>query len=587
LPNIKILPETLTNKIAAGEVVQRPSSVVKELIENSIDAGATEINVIIKNGGRSLIQVVDNGSGMDKDDLLLAFERYATSKIYTEKDLYNIKTLGFRGEALASIASVSMVEAISGIKGEEEAHRLEVVGGTFKKIEPCPNIGGTSISVKNLFFNVPARRKFLKSAEVEFRHIIDIFRKFTLSFPELMFTLVHNEREIYILHAENLLDRIGNLFSKDYVDNLIEVNDGNEVFSITGYIGNLNLLRNRRGEQFWFVNGRYIVNRTLNNAVLGAYSPLISGEEYPFYCLKLSIEPFQVDVNVHPSKMEIKFKDEYNIYNQIKNILAKYVNKLREKLPGFDYIPITDFYKKEKEMGKILTNGIKKESDRQGSFLEAIRKSTPDWKERARKFSEVIRREEEQPGEVGIPVFQFAKRYIITQTKSGIIIIDQHVAHERILYEEAYNSIKEKNWKSQQLLFPQVVELTYEDYSILLEILPYLEKIGFKLRDFGKNAVIVEAVPAGMRWGIESTIIKEIIDGYLENKKDEPSATKNVIASYSCKAAIKSGDKLTEEEMITLVNKLFMTNNPYFCPHGRPIIVNLTIDEIDKRFGRK
>ena len=590
MSKIRILPETLTNKIAAGEVVQRPASVVKELMENSIDAEARTITVIIKNGGKSLIQVVDDGNGMDRDDLLLAFERYATSKIKDENDLSRISTLGFRGEALASIASVSIVDAVSGVKGDMEAYELKIVGGEFKDIRPHSNIGGTSISIRNLFFNVPARRKFLKSAEIELKNIIDIFRKFALAYPEKSFVLIHNDREIYNLRPSDLADRIAELYSPEYRKNIVEVFREERELSISGFIGNLNLIRPRRGEQTFFVNRRYVSNRTLSNAVISAYRSVISGDEYPFYCLNLMIPPDKVDVNVHPAKMEVKFREDYRVFQFVKISIGKYVEEVKKSIPGFDKPRIWEYYETKKESG-----GFAEEKDRERKVtaeiarlkLEDADNRSQVWKERAKKFSEHLKEESSVPPGVGIPVFQFAERYIITQVKSGLVIIDQHVAHERILYEAALKAVTQGSWKPQQLLFPQVIELSAEDFSVLLEILPYLNKIGFRMREFGRNTIVVDAVPAGMRWGRESTIIKEIIDTYVEYRKHESSAVKSVAASYACKAAIKAGDKLTEEEMINLVDRLFTTSNPYFCPHGRPIIVNLSLDEIDKRFKRK
>ncbi|MBO8152256.1 MAG: DNA mismatch repair endonuclease MutL [Candidatus Neomarinimicrobiota bacterium] len=590
MSKIRILPETLTNKIAAGEVVQRPASVVKELMENSIDAEARTITVIIKNGGKSLIQVVDDGNGMDRDDLLLAFERYATSKIKDEDDLSRISTLGFRGEALASIASVSIVDAVSGVKGDMEAYELKIVGGEFKDIRPHSNIGGTSISIRNLFFNVPARRKFLKSAEIELKNIIDIFRKFALAYPEKSFVLIHNDREIYNLRPSDLADRIAELYSPEYRKNIVEVSVEERELSISGFIGNLNLIRPRRGEQTFFVNRRYVSNRTLSNAVISAYRSVISGDEYPFYCLNLMIPPDKVDVNVHPAKMEVKFREDYRVFQFVKISIGKYVEEVKKSIPGFDKPRIWEYYETKKESG-----GFAEEKDRErkvtaeiaGLKLEDADNRSQVWKERAKKFSEHLKEESSVPPGVGIPVFQFAERYIITQVKSGLVIIDQHVAHERILYEAALKAVTQGSWKPQQLLFPQVIELSAEDFSVLLEILPYLNKIGFRMREFGRNTIVVDAVPTGMRWGRESTIIKEIIDTYVEYRKHESSAVKSVAASYACKAAIKAGDKLSEEEMINLVDRLFTTSNPYFCPHGRPIIVNLSLDEIDKRFKRK
>lgn len=612
MSKIKILSDQLTNKIAAGEVVQRPASLVKELVENSLDAGASEITVVIKNDGRTLCQVVDNGEGMSKDDLLLAFERYATSKIATAEDLTAIRTLGFRGEALASIAAVSIVNAVSAEKGADSGYELRIEGGSFREIKPAAALPGTNISVKNLFYNVPARRKFLKSREVEFRHIVDIIRKFSMIHPQVLFVLIHNDREVLRLRPETLLDRIVNLYSGEYRENLIKINESRNDVKLSGYIGNLNLVRARRGDQYLFVNQRFVSDRLMNYAISSVYSSLISRSEYPFYCLHLELDPMMVDVNVHPTKMEVKFREQNRIYRFLEESVRAGLQEIMHVIPDLTRFAPEHYYsagpavkqadrpEREPVSGQdsekrqltqsedefSAVSGI--QTDRQTEIrLPSVRRSTDEqWSDRAKRFIEQGLPESQTDYRPDVPLYQLHHKYIITQVKSGLVIIDQHVAHERILYENAIRAMSEHPWRAQQLLFPEIIELSVTDFSLLLEVLPFLEKIGFSLREFGKNTVALEAVPAGMTWGHESTIIKDILDHYQEYGTKDASIQHKVAASYSCKAAIKSGDKLTQEEMRNLVDNLFATTNPYFCPHGRPIIVNLTLKELDKRFER-
>lgn len=604
MSKIKILSENLTNKIAAGEVVQRPASIVKELVENSIDAGADEIIVVIRNGGKTLCEVVDNGEGMNRDDLLLAFERYATSKIATVEDLTNIHTLGFRGEALASIAAVAIVTAISTLRGANEGYELRVEGGAFRDIRPTSPKPGTTISVRNLFYNIPARRKFLKSAEVEFRHIVDVMQEFALIHHDLRFIFIHNDREIYKLSPSSLAERIANLFAPEYSQNLLPVESVADDLKVTGYIGNLNLVRARRGEQFLYINRRFVNDRLMNHAIISGYGGLLARSEFPFYCLNLELPPEQIDVNVHPTKMEVKFREQDRVYQFLKQATANSLRSITNVIPDLGtFAPHHYYTTPPPPKGTQIQIPAPDQSPSKQSEFDSSRKTfdVPDveipptpfaagdstkWQERARRFVEQGETSEADDFRPSVAVYQVHNKYIISQVKSGLVIIDQHVAHERILFEEAQESMRGENWKAQQLLFPVVVELTVNDFSTLLEILPFLEKLGFRMREFGKQTVAVEAVPAGLRWGNENIIIREILDHYQEFGTKDTSIQDKVAASYACKAAIKSGDPLTTEEMQNLVDRLFATSNPYFCPHGRPIIINLSLKELDKRFER-
>ena len=571
---IKLLSDDLKNKIAAGEVVERPASVVKELIENSLDSGATEIDVIVKGGGNVSVQVIDNGVGLEKDDLLIAFARHSTSKIESVEDLSTIDTLGFRGEALSSIASVAKVKALSSVNGEDSGYEISVSGGEISQPEPVALSKGTAISVSDLFFSIPARRKFLKSAQVELRHIIRTVRRFGLCQPNVRFTLTADDKEVMTLAPMTLIDRIAAVHDPSYQENLLEVNHQAGLFAITGYVGNLNLVRKRRGEQNLFLNGRYIVNKLLNSAIYSAYQSLVSRGEFPFFVITLEVPLDTVDVNVHPMKIEVRFRDEWRVYHAIKTAVTEALNDILSTVP--------DFLKPSESFPS---------SGGQAGF--SFPQSTPSAilsrqsVERAKSYVQTMG--ETQTEEEGVNlenIWQVHTKYIVSEIKSGLVVIDQHVAHERVLFEQAMDAMEGNPLPSQSLLFPEVVELPIEDFSTLLELLPYLEKIGFRMKEFGKNTVMIEGVPSELGWGNEREVLTEIIDTYRNQQKAQPSFMEAVAASFACKAAVKAGDVLTQEEMQSLVDRLFATQHPYYCPHGRPIMVNLSLDELDRRFER-
>ncbi|MCH2446194.1 MAG: DNA mismatch repair endonuclease MutL [Candidatus Marinimicrobia bacterium] len=571
---IKLLSDDLKNKIAAGEVVERPASVVKELIENSLDSGATEIDVIVKGGGNVSVQVIDNGVGLEKDDLLIAFARHSTSKIESVEDLSTIDTLGFRGEALSSIASVAKVKALSSVNGEDSGYEISVSGGEISQPEPVALSQGTAISVSDLFFSIPARRKFLKSAQVELRHIIRTVRRFGLCQPNVRFTLTADDKEVMTLAPMTLIDRIAAVHDPSYQENLLEVNHQAGLFAITGYVGNLNLVRKRRGEQNLFLNGRYIVNKLLNSAIYSAYQSLVSRGEFPFFVITLEVPLDTVDVNVHPMKIEVRFRDEWRVYHALKTAVTEALNDILSTVP--------DFLKPSESFPS---------SGGQAGF--SFPQSTPSAIlsrqsiERAKSYVQTMG--ETQTEEEGVNlenIWQVHTKYIVSEIKSGLVVIDQHVAHERVLFEQAMDAMEGNPLPSQSLLFPEVVELPIEDFSTLLELLPYLEKIGFRMKEFGKNTVMIEGVPSELGWGNEREVLTEIIDTYRNQQKAQPSFMEAVAASFACKAAVKAGDVLTQEEMQSLVDRLFATQHPYYCPHGRPIMVNLSLDELDRRFER-
>jgi DNA mismatch repair protein MutL len=572
------LPEDLRNKISAGEVIERPASVVKELLENSIDAGATEITVVVEKGGHQLIQVRDNGHGITADGLAQAFLRYTTSKISKVDDLFKIRTLGFRGEALASIASVSEINVSSSVD-ESAGYQMDLVNGVTDAIKAAPPIGGTEITVRNLFYNTPARKKFLKSATTEFRQIVKMLRRFGLEFPEVSFQLMHNDKTILNLTPENLEERIIALTDPSYRDQLLPVNMIKGDYNISGFVGTLNLVRGRPGEQYLFVNRRFIQNRLLNSAVYAAYESLVKRGEYPFSLLNLVLPPDQLDVNVHPRKIEVRFTDEWRIYHVVKSAVREALASILATIPSF-----------EQHVGQMVTFGKEIDPNQRQEplwFTPAKQSESGADLQRAKEYvSNLADQKEEANAIEGSIMWQVHDKYIISQINSGLVIIDQHVAHERVLFEDALLAFDSTPLSAQTLLFPEILEFSIDEYSVLLDILPYLEKLGFRMKENGQNKILLEAIPSDMGWGNENSVIKDIIDHYVANREKSSSYVENLAASFACHAAVKAGDSLTIEEMQVLVNRLFATKHPYYCPHGRPIIVQLSLEELDQRFER-
>jgi DNA mismatch repair protein MutL len=615
LGKIRQLSEQLTNKIAAGEVVQRPASVVKELIENSIDAGATEIIIVIEDGGKELIQIIDNGGGMDEDDLLLAFDRHATSKIASYKELLEVQTLGFRGEALASIAAVAMVDVRSCLKGSLEGRRLTINGGKFGTLQPIPMQPGTVFEIRKLFFNTPARRKFLRETNTEYRHIIETVRQFALGYPNLRFSFSANGREVFLLPPAELPVRVGQLFTYHYTEKVIPVNFSAEAFAIDGVIGTLDLVRTRSGEQYLFINRRYVVDRSLNLAVYQSFDRLLDRGQFPFFVLNITIDPKLVDVNVHPQKTEIKFRDEWAVHNQLRNKLGRFLQEKLIAAPSFsqalpsadrsqpdgqneiNYSPNTSVLPAAPASNFLQAPQQPHSRSEQRKMNFSLPESAPilnnDLANKVRHFEKNL--QNETPAEAN-PVHELAMahfwqahgRYIFAQIASGIVIVDQYAAHERILFEKAQKILaNEAQTASQQLLFPLTIELTPDNFSLMLECFPALQKLGFVLREFGKNTLILEAIPAAMRYIDEGQVILEILKDVQERKNPGAAMTDKIAFAFAARAAVRSGDKLQPAEMQQLLDELFATPNPYFSPSGRPVIVQMTLNELDRRFERK
>ncbi|RCK77350.1 MAG: DNA mismatch repair protein MutL [Ignavibacteriae bacterium] len=602
---INILPENLASKIAAGEVIQRPASVVKELLENSIDAGATKITLIIKDAGKKLIQIVDNGCGMSEDDAVIAFQRHSTSKIQTLEDLEQITTLGFRGEALASIAAVSQVDMITKTEEDEIATKVSVEGIVIKEVTKTSFEKGTSISVKNLFFNTPARREFLKSNNVEFKHIFDVFVRIALSYSELEMKFISDGETVLDLRPQQLDERIVDIFGKNLQEALMLIENDPEGYeriglSVSGYISKPDFSKKSRSEQFLFLNRRYIINRSLNHAVFQAYENMLEKNNYPFFILFIKIDPRRVDVNVHPSKLEVKFKDERNIYHLINSSVRKTLSE-NNLIPSVKFESLNDNIKikfqqifkkvpefssnKNVELDKIFVDG--KSTDIQVDLIEKIK---PIFSEEGN-----ITEDEADKSNISLSGFSFTppvcyqlhNQFIIVPIEEGMMIIDQHAAHERILFEKALVSFSIKNNVSQQLLFPHTIEFSAGDFAIIQILQDDLKKLGFEIKIFGRNTVVLEGVPVDIKPGNELTILQEIVDLYKENEYEQKlEPRENLAKSFACKSAIKFGDTLNQTEMRSLIEQLFMTRVPYVCPHGRPVIIKISLEELARRFGR-
>lgn len=611
---IKILPGSIANKIAAGEVVNRPESVVKELMENSIDAGAKQVDVYIKNAGKNLIQVVDDASGMSEEDALLSIQRHATSKISSIDDLEAIKTLGFRGEALASIAAVSIFELKTRMQSDELGVLIKIGEGESISKEKGAYPVGTSVTVKNLFYNVPARRNFLKTNSTELKHIIETFKRIALSHPEIAFRLINDDDLIFDLSQNDYKERIRAIFGENIVDLIIEAKEITDYLSLNGFITKPAYLRRSKGEQYLFLNNRYVQSKIVNHAVFSAYENLMEKGDYPFFVLFLSVDPKKVDVNVHPSKLEVKFDDEREIYSFVNAVIKK-------TLGSYDLVPAVSFTGDNPDRESLRFNSSqrtdrsdftdrpladKTETNKRKSIFSEdeidqlfedlnreIKSTAPDsqvdhpfetttQKEVYHESDSVQSASDETPF-----IVLLHNKYILSQIKSGLMIIDSHIAHERVLYEKALQSFEANIPFSQHLLFPQIVKLDPADYQLVKELEPYLTNLGFNLKFKSKNVVEIIGIPSDLKSEHESETLLDILHEFRKNQQEKQLEVRdNLAKSFSCKAAIKAGDKLTEKEMRILVDKLFATSMPYVCPHGRPIVIKIPIQELDKRFGR-
>ena len=598
---IKILPENLANKIAAGEVVERPASVVKELVENAIDAEAGKIIIAIEQSGKQLIQVVDNGLGMRSDQIQLAFERHATSKIKSEQDLNRIETLGFRGEALPSIASVSQIELKSRSKDEKMGVVFTLSGGKNGKMKKTAANTGTSISVKNLFFNTPARRRFLRSDNAEYQQILIILKRFFLAYPDIHFELWVDGKQVFKLLSAAIDERVRSIFNDAVFSALLPLSSSLGGIDLHGYISRPDVVRKSRGHQFLFLNGRPIQDKSLAHAVFQGYANLISPGEYPIYCLFLEMKPELVDVNVHPTKMEVRFSNDRSLY-------YFFINSIREALgregviPQFGKGPAGSAVQNAlnlEERPKEIVNELKNRGRSMARYSGA-QLSLTYFQNDSAADSQKARQESGPAGVAPSPMpplaaaekmsvnfWQLHNRYILSEIKSGMVIIDQHVAHERILYERISKILKGGRQEAgQKLLFPHMLTLSYDDFLVFKEIYELLNKLGFGIKIFSGNTIVIEAMPADVKVGRESQIILDIIDYYRNEPLREFDHFEKVAAAYACKNAIKSGEALSQLEMQNLIDQLFACESPFFCPHGRPVIVTIELEELDRKFKR-
>ncbi len=597
---IRLLPDSIANQIAAGEVVQRPASVVKELIENSIDAEATHIRLIVREAGKTLMHVIDNGKGMSETDARMSLERHATSKIRKAEDLFTLHTMGFRGEALASIAAVSQVELKTRPTDQELGTLLVIEASEVKRQEPVACEKGTSISVKNLFYNIPARRNFLKSNASEYQHILEEFQRLALSHPDIAFQFIESDSLEYDLPPGKLSQRIVNIFGKSYQEQLAACQEETPLVKITGYVGQPQFARKKRGEQFLFVNKRFIRSNYLNHAVMTAFEGLLPDNTFPFYVLFIEIDPKHIDVNVHPTKTEIKFDDERAVY-------AVVLSSVRQSIGTHNLTPAIDFNSDVNIIAKLsqAANQSKEvyfderfSSGMQGSNRDHWEKlfegeernfyttsPAPSQPVQTLRFESALN--QSQPGDIIEEkiLCQLHNRYIVRQVRSGMMLIDQQAAHERILFEKFLNQFKNQSGASQQSLFPQAITFSAADFAMILELQPEIEALGFKIEVFGKNTFIVNGIPGTLSTGRE----KELFEGLIEQFKMNQSELvipirENLARSLAKRAALKGGQKLEREEMQSLVDNLFGCSTPNYAPDGKPAFFIFGLNKIESYF---
>ena len=611
---IQLLPDAIANQIAAGEVVQRPASALKELLENAVDAGATQIQVVVKDAGKQLIQVVDNGKGMSPTDARMSFERHATSKIRTAQDLFAIRTFGFRGEAMASIAAVAQVELKTRTEDAEVGTLIHIEGSEVKKQEPVAVPVGTSVAMKNLFFNVPARRNFLKSNPVEMRHIVDEFQRVALSYPEIAFSLYQQDLETYNLVPGKLSQRIVGLFGKGIQNQLVPCEEETPHLSIKGYVGKPEYAKKTRGEQFFFVNNRYIKSSYLHHAVNTAYEGLIQADQHPFYVLFLEIDPATIDINVHPTKTEIKFEDERTIYAVIRSAVKQALGA-HQVMPALDFSMDVNFQENWTTNPQVSVDVDREYSYKTYNTPEFQRASVSGWERLfegdvppsvSQKTPGLGDEDQElltfpsraSAGEVSMALqqeagagtgttFQVERSYIVAQMSTGLLIVDQQLAHERILYERYLKELQTTQGASQQCLFPTVLTLNPADFALVMDMLPELVSLGFLVDEFGKDTVVIRWVPAETQVKNEKELFEGLIEQY-KNFKNELSLDKkeNLARSLAKRSCIKKGQKLDAQEMETLVGQLFACPNPNYSPSGNKTFVKLDLTSIHAFFAK-
>lgn len=608
---IQLLSDHIANQIAAGEVIQRPASAVKELLENAIDAGATEVQLVLKDAGKELVQVIDNGSGMTPTDARMSFERHATSKIRNINDLFSIRTMGFRGEALASIAAVAQVEMKTRKQDSDTGSQLIIEATEVKKQEPCAAPVGTNIMVKNLFFNVPARRHFLKSNTTEYRHIVDEFTRVALAHPQIAFRLWHNGAEQYHLEAGNLKTRIKGLLGNSYEKNLVPVEENTEFLNISGFIGKPEAATRTRGMQFFFINNRFIRSPYLHHALVQAYEGLIEKEAFPFYVLFLEIDPARVDVNVHPTKQEVKFEDDKLMYAYlnaaVKHALAKY-----NIAPSLDFtlspeiqqlssvqLPVTQDTKQETEKGYLFNTFSQKNQ----AHLAVKKDSLREWKELYKIADDIAEQQTQAFADAGSmvtapslhkePETANAKSIIsiqgsmlVTTVKSGLMLIHIRRAQERIWYERLLAEWNNGSTPSQQLLFPLSYETSPQDAILLTEALTDLSRIGFDISPFGQNTFVVQGVPTELPAGEEKHVLDEVIE---QLKHESPDAlarrSETLLANMASRLSRNTGGLQHQEGQQALIDELFACSQPEYAPDGKKVFTLVKKEDLESMLG--
>ncbi len=604
---IQILPDAIANQIAAGEVVQRPSSVVKELMENALDAEATKIDVLIEQAGKNLIQVIDNGKGMSETDARMAFERHATSKIRKADDLFALRTMGFRGEALASISAVSKVELKTKQEGAELGTHLTFDGSELVCHERVACTKGSNFSIKSLFFNIPARRKFLKTDATELRHIITEFQRQALANTEVAYSLTHNGTELFRLPVSNPKGRIVHILGSSYNAKLIRISSDTEYVKVSGYVGKPEAAKKKFGEQFFFVNNRYMRHSFLNKAIQEAFKGLIPVEAIPSYFISLQVDPSTIDVNIHPTKTEIKFEDERTLYQVL-------VATVKEALGKFNLVPSIDFEEDHSVQIPAATspsaiapptiktnpdynpfdNEIPYASPSTGNtfqqFEKRERQTVDGWQNLYdfdfQKEDTTLQTNLNLPESHEDQLFQLKDKYILSQVKSGLMVIHQRRAHQRILYDRFLLNFKNRNAVSQKLLFPQTVELSTTDFSFAKPLLKELNQLGFEIEVFGKNSLIINALPADLEIEHTDSFFQELFDSFRDKEQLKEAMNETLANSLSKVWTINHKYKMNKEEMQHLLDSLFSCPTPNYTPDGKKIVHIIQLEDIDKRFQR-
>ena len=605
---IQLLPDHVANQIAAGEVVQRPASVVKELLENAIDAGASQIKLIIRNAGKTLVHVIDNGSGMSDSDARLSFERHATSKITSAEDLFCLNTKGFRGEALASIAAIAHVELKTKLRGKSFGTSVKIQGSKLKSEEEVSTSNGTSVSVKNLFFNIPARRNFLKSDPVELRHIVDEFHRVAMAHPQINFSMYHNDNDLFDLRSETFRQRIIHIFGAKMNEKLVPVLEDTELLKISGFVGKPEFAKKSRREQFFFVNHRFIKSSYLNHAISSAFDGLLLPNKFPSYFLNLEVDTKSIDINIHPTKTEIKFDDEPTLYALLRAAV-------KHSLGQFSVAPALDFERDpsmdtpyRQNLNNVISPKVEVDSSfnpfrTQANASTRNNISNPEelylgLESRSNSdFNPIVESQfesdalqssifEKESFESTQNTFQLHNKYIVGTIKSGLVVIDQNRAHERILYEHYLKQITLKDPVSQQLLFPLRLEFSTHELSVLKSIRPQLIQAGFKFSAFGSDSLELEALPVGVQDAFVSNIFDQLVSDVQNEVPDFNFSQSDLLAKSIAKSlATKNGKKLSTQEQEFIINALFACKEPTFTPFNKTIFITLEGSYLDSKFN--